>query len=246
MKHAQDAAPALSRGLALLRLLDGDVLATLEDLARSAKLPKASALRLLRALQAAGLIAREPEGKRWRASARIVRIAEGDTVLLARHTADLDHLCAATGQVVELYVLVADGMRMLDRREPARAGIALRAQIGFLRDFVELEAVAQIGLAHRAVRVGRGHWCYRDGLKQPLTAQSAAAVVALARARGWASDLAANAYGVRRVAVPLLDGSGKLSGALAIAAVGPDIANQRLGRLRDLLISTARRSHSRE
>src|SRR4051812_5464316 len=100
MKLPITPAPALSRGLAVLELLGGGEAIALEDLARSARLPKPSVLRLLRTLQAMGAADREEGGKRWRALARLAPIADAPTALKARATGALERLCADSGQIV--------------------------------------------------------------------------------------------------------------------------------------------------
>jgi DNA-binding IclR family transcriptional regulator len=246
MKLPLTPAPALSRGLAVLGLLGAGAPTALEDLARAAKLPKPSVLRLLRTLQAMGAADREPGGKRWLALARLAPIAEAPSTLRARASAALDRLCADSAQIVELYALESDGMRMIDRREPAGCEVTLRAQIGFLRDRGEVEAVNQIALAHGAAPIGDDHWHYRDGRTVTIAQRKVRALVGLVASRGWAADIEANANGVRRVAAPILGTDGRLEGIIAVAALGPSTAAERLPRLRDLVVAAARAATSKE
>jgi DNA-binding IclR family transcriptional regulator len=238
MKLPADPAPALSRGLVLLALLDRSGPARLEDLATSARLPKPSVLRLLRTLQTAGAADREPGGKRWRALARLVPTADIATTLRARAAAALDHLCLRSGHIAELYALEDRGLRMIDRREPAGCAVTLRAQIGFLRDWNEAEAVAQLGLAFGAAPVTR-HWAYRDGKPARLAVTALRRKLSRVRDERVAVDFEANVHGVRRIAVPIVDSQRRLSGALAIAAIGADASAEHLPRLKALVQHTA-------
>jgi DNA-binding IclR family transcriptional regulator len=245
MKLPTTPAPALARGLAVLGLLGTEPI-PLEDLARSVKLPKPSVLRLLLTLQAMGAADREPGGKRWRALARIASIADSSNALRARSSGALHQLCADSGQIAELYALEAGGMRMIDRREPAGCEVTLRAQVGFLRDRGEVEAVNQIVLAHDATRIGADHWHYRDGRNVAIAQRKVRALAGLVASRGWAADIEPNSNGVRRVAAPLLGASGKLEGAIAVAALGPSTTAERLPRLRDLIVAAVDAATSKE
>jgi DNA-binding IclR family transcriptional regulator len=234
-----ESAPALSRGLQALRLMSDGAAMTLDSLSRAAATPKASMLRLLRTLGAAGLVAQHPDSRRWTALARIVPIGDSAELLRASQARRLDRLVRAAGQVVELYARDGAIMRMIDRREPAEAAVSLRAQVGFVRDAVEVEAVAQVLLAFAAIAPAGGHYHCRGEEQVRLSLARVRAVAERVRSDGWSADLGVNRNGVRRVAVPLLDGAGECLGAIAIAALGPAAGEPALPLLRDLLLSSS-------
>lgn len=227
-------APALARGIALLRHLEALPAQSLEDLARATQVPKASLLRLLRTLLACGLVAHDPLQRRWSAMVRLVPVGDPEELLRLRHAAHLDELCTATGQIAELYLVEGATMRMIDRRESTEAEIRLRAGIGFVRHGDEFESLAQLLLWHGQAEIG-AHWCYHDRGRQTLGKDRVRQELERARVRGYTQDLEANAAGVRRQAVALLDGRGQLLGGLALACLGPAIAERQLAKSAQLL-----------
>ena len=69
---AADPAPALGRGIAILRHLEQEGSCSLEQLARHFRWPKASLLRLTESLRQAGVVVRDPLTKRYRALVQLV------------------------------------------------------------------------------------------------------------------------------------------------------------------------------
>lgn len=69
---AADPAPALGRGIAILRHLEREGSCSLEQLARHFRWPKASLLRLTESLRQAGVVVRDPLSKRYRALVQLV------------------------------------------------------------------------------------------------------------------------------------------------------------------------------
>jgi hypothetical protein len=80
--HATDPAPALGRGIAILRHLEQQGSCSLEQLARHFRWPKASLLRLTESLRQAGVVVRDPLSKRYRALVHLV----------GQPTSESDHL----------------------------------------------------------------------------------------------------------------------------------------------------------
>lgn len=77
---ASDPAPALGRGIAILRHLEQQGSCSLEQLARHFRWPKASLLRLTESLRQAGVLTRDPLSKRYRALVHLVAQPTGDTI----------------------------------------------------------------------------------------------------------------------------------------------------------------------
>jgi len=144
-----DPAPALGRGIWLLRELGRQGPLTLEALAARSTWPKTSVARLLQSLEQSGLIARDGSTRAYHAQVRLVPTAVADEVLQHARQA-LPTLSKQTGQTAELYTPRPDGLVMVDRSEPTDGEVHVRARVGFLRTPEELEAVLQVGLAFDA------------------------------------------------------------------------------------------------
>lgn len=219
MKH--DPAPALTRGIELIERLATDGACSLEQLARSQKWPKSSTLRLLKSLERAGVVARDPATKRYQALSRLTPIASAEQALRATSAQAMIELAEATRHTVELHQFEGSRVRMIDRSEPEAIEVWVRARIGFERRFDEIDALAQVALAfgvERARWPRTGGW-YWDGAdhRRPLGSEQLDAVVEEVRRREVAVDLGVNPNGVRRYAAPLLAAAGQLVGVLAVA-----------------------------
>ena len=114
-------------------------------------------------------------------------------------------------------------MRIIDRRgSPRKAAVMLRAQVGFIRDVVEVEAVAQVLLAFAAIAPTGGHYhCRGRGAGAPEPRAGPRLGRAWSWTDGWSADLRQNRNGVRRVAVPLLGGAGECLGAITHRGARP-------------------------
>ncbi len=226
LSPASDPAPALTRGLALLRHLNREGACSLDRLARTSGWPKASVLRLMRSLESSGAAARDPASKRWRT---LVRLVAGDTreaVLRRRCGEAAAWLCQTAAQTAEIYAFAERGLEMVDRAEPEDVEVSVRARIGCVRSWHGVDAVVQLGLAFgdprpTATRPSRA----RGNGRLTLTKSELEALLAAARARRIAADPYANANGVRRFAAPLMDASDRLIGVIALAVAGAEAAD---------------------
>ena len=212
-------APALVRGIQLLRLLEQAPEATLESLAAKTGIPKASAVRLLRTLMGLDLVVRA-ENKTYSAAARLVPLAHGPADLTARVRATLRRLCSESEQTAEWYVPAEQGMVLVLRHEPESQHVRVSARIGFLRSWHdELDAVACIAIALRGELPDTltGYWTYgADGKRTRLRAGEVRERILQARVDRCACDRYYNTNGVRRIACGVED-EGRLVGVLALA-----------------------------
>jgi len=213
-------APALARGVAVLRLLENAPGLSLDRIAAQTNVPKASALRLLYTLCELGLVERSDEDKSYRARVRLVPIDTGDS-MEERVRGSLARLARAAGHTAEWYVPSQEGLVLVQRCEPEAEMVSVKARIGFVRAWRnELDAVACVANAVRESGTGvySGYWTYdAEGLRRNLSMHEAAERLAQARARGVAHDEHYNTNGVRRAAVPVVRDR-SLAGVLAIAA----------------------------
>lgn len=233
-----DPAPALSRGVALLDLLNRDGPQGLERLAAASGSPKSTALRLLAALERLGLVARDPATRRFHARATLVRGGD-EGAEAARVRQLLAGLARDAGHAAEWWEVRDGGLVMTDRADPEDATTAVRARIGFARDAAEADAVVLVAMAAGAVAApARQHQC-RDRREVAVGRAAIAAQVAASRTAGAAADAGVNANGVRRFAAPVLR-DGVLRGIVAIAQGGGVPPGADDGRLLALVAAAAR------
>ncbi|MEM1211040.1 MAG: helix-turn-helix domain-containing protein [Planctomycetota bacterium] len=222
----EDPAPALTRGLSLLRRLGEGGAKTLEELARESGWPKTSVLRCLQSLERMGAVRRDPMDRRFSAVVRLMRADEASAraALVERYAGELRRLAEGSGQTAELHAWDGAVLTLIDRREAASAEVTAIARVGFRRDLLELDALTQCVMGWAGWRPGKGQrqWAWDRGVMQWLTRRAVDGVVEGVLQRGGAIDLGINPHGVRRYARPLLYEGGALEGVLAVAQVcGP-------------------------
>jgi DNA-binding IclR family transcriptional regulator len=217
MDRIQDASGAVSRttGVGVLDRCVGllDLLAdgpqTLRSLATASRLPRPTAHRLLVALEAHRLVARDATGA-FRLGPRLTELAavagpELDLASLAGPV--LDRLHRTTGESVQLYVRSGDH----------RLCIAARDAGTGLRDSVPVGALLPL-----AAGSGGKVLLAWSAVVRPDTgsAATAAAVAELAevRARGWAASVAEREPGVASVSAPVFRDDALLA---ALCVSGP-------------------------
>jgi DNA-binding IclR family transcriptional regulator len=222
-----DPAPALTRGLWVLGYLNREGACSLDRLAKSSTWPKASVLRLLRSLETAGAVARDPASKRWHALKRLAGGGGPEEKIRLRCAEPMAWLCRACGQTVEVYAWDQGRLRMVDRAEPEDVEVTVRARIGSLWGW-DVDSLALVGYAFgiagrdaQAPWPARELWCWRDRVRVAFPAAELPGVVAEVKSRTVASDLGSNGNGVWRHSAPLRDGNGGLVGAIAVARVDP-------------------------
>jgi DNA-binding IclR family transcriptional regulator len=225
-KRGADGAPArstgvgvLDRSVALLDLL-ADGPRTLRWLSGASGLPRPTAYRLLVALEAHRLVARDASGA-FGLGPRLTELAvrAGPAVDLAALAGPaLARLHEATGESVQLYVRSGD----------RRLCIAARDAGTGLRDSVPVGALLPLdaGSGGKILLA----WSHPGGV---LPAELAAI-----RKRGWAASVAEREPGVASVSAPVLAG-GVLLGALCISGPASRIGTTPGKRLAPLLIGAA-------
>ncbi|MEM6393937.1 MAG: helix-turn-helix domain-containing protein [Planctomycetota bacterium] len=222
----EDPAPALTRGLLLLRRLGDGGPRTLEELARDSGWPKTSVLRCLQSLERMGAVTRDPMDRRFSAGLRLVRADEAAAraALVERYAGELRRLAEGSGQTAELHAWDGSVLTLVDRRVSERAVVTANARVGFQRDLLEVDALTQcvMGWGGWLPGKGRRQWAWDRGETRWLTRREVGEVLVGVREEGVGVDLGINPHGVRRYGRPLLDAGGRLEGVLAVAQVcGP-------------------------
>jgi len=214
----------LDRSVALLDLL-ADGPRTLRWLSGASGLPRPTAYRLLVALEAHRLVARDSSGA-FRLGPRLTELAvrAGPAVDLAALAGPLlTRLHEATGESVQLYVRSGD----------RRLCIAARDAGTGLRDSVPVGALLPLdaGSGGKVLLA----W------SQPTSTQpegALAAELAAVRKRGWAASVAERESGVASVSAPVL-ADGVLLGALCISGPASRIGTAPGKRLAPMIVEAA-------
>ena len=221
-----DPAPAIGRGLALLKHLDAGGPCTLDELATATQWPKSSILRCLTSLELAEAVGRDTTTKRYRPLLRLMPVEAHADSLRDRWATVADKLASDTHQTIELHEFDGEALTMIDRREPNDAVVSVRARIGFKRDLAEIDSLTQVVLAFGLSRSRwprRRKWVWSSGHRRTLYREAINHVVQRVTQERIATDLGINENGVRRYAAPILDCDLRLRAVLAIAQVcGPN------------------------
>ena len=213
----------------------------LSDLSRVTGIPKATALRLLAALERAGLIARETGawGGRYSLGGRLLYLASrvrGDSDLVARARPFLERLHAATGETTGLYQRYGDQVvcvECLVSQHPVRLHMCPGA-VGPLY----VGASARVLLAHAAPEE------IDAVLAGPLERRTERTLVDPEALRRELEQIRRQGYSVSvgemvpytaAVSVPIRDHSGRVVAAMSVAGPEARLA-EKLEMIRDLLI----------
>lgn len=161
--------------MSLLTLVAEDPGQSLTELARRAELASATALRLLRSLETAALVARDDDG-RFRPGSRLIQLgarAFSRDPLIGSAQAPMDQVVEATGESVYLAVPGPGGTAMYIRIVEGTHSVRHTNWVG---RSVPLEGTA-VGQALRG-EVAAGEWAQlKDTVEQDVTALSAPVLV---------------------------------------------------------------------
>jgi IclR family transcriptional regulator, acetate operon repressor len=220
---------AVDRGADLLvRVLESEEPVALTDLASAAGLPKSTASRLISALERRGLIEQDGERGRLRPGPAILRVAERS--MLERNIVDLsrpalDALADATGETINLAVPGPDGVEhiaQVDSRHFLGAGQWLGRSVGY-----EHSANGKVFAAFGRAPVGAAGETTSHELQAVLR-------------DGFATSIDELEVGLSAMAAPVRGARGEVIAALSISGPTLRMSPERIGELREVLISEAR------
>lgn len=219
MEQSIDPAPALSRGLALIRQLSFDGQGTLEHLARRGGWPKSSTLRYLKALEIAGVVEQDFASKIWHLKEQLVPLSTADPSRLDEWRDRLGGLSQEIGHCAELYQVSPDAITLVDRVDPLVQDKQLSARIGFVRDLSECDATALLFFAfsERKPATTELSWRWRSGERTKVRGTERNRLLRNARSSTVVTDEEFNINGIRRFAFGLIGPDDRLEGILAIA-----------------------------
>jgi len=219
----------LDRCVALLDLL-ADGPRSLRRLANASGLPRPTAHRLLVALEAHRLVARDATGA-FRLGPRLTELAaaagpELDLATLADPV--LDRLHRATGESVQLYVRSGDRRLCIAARD-AGTGLRDSVPVGALLP-LEVGSGGKVLLAWSAGSAGNA--------SVGNTAVPEAELAAV-RSQGWAASVAEREPGVASVSAPVLRADGTIAAALCVSGPISRVGQAPERRLRSLVVEAA-------
>lgn len=227
---------AVARAVSLLKAFsDARPAWRLGDLARAARLHKATAHRLLAALEREGMVARDPSGELYRLGPEAIALgarAGRANALRAVSRAPLETLAADTGETATLEVPAGSDMLILDEvlggallgatpsvgtRWPAHATSSGKAVLAALP---EAERAAMLGsrLARRTDRT-------------ITTAAALARDLARARRRGYATALDELERGFAAVGAAVVGPDGRPLGAISVGGPSARCPASRIAEL---------------
>jgi DNA-binding IclR family transcriptional regulator len=227
---------AVARAVALLKAFS-DVRPAwrLTELARAARLHKATAHRLLAALEHAGMVARDATGEWYRLGPEAIalgaRAARANDLRSVGHP-ELEALAAATGETATLEVPVAGDMLIVDE-VPGRGLLGAAAEVG-TRWAMHATSTGKALLAALPAADVRRHTAGRLARFTPRTVVTAAALArALAQARrcGYATSLEELEIGFAAVGAAVRDASGQPVAAISVGGPRARFSAPRLAAL---------------
>ncbi len=210
-------APALERGIEILRLFNHQKDYSLDEVASGISAPKASVSRLLNKFVGMGVLEREASSKRFHALQMLVPL--NATLSESRMVAFLDELSVASSRRAEFYQVSAEGMVLSHLSEAPGSEVSLVAKTGFIRRWgVELEAVTAVAYAFFAEAPALKSGILPAG-RSPgvrLSRNECKQLVESCFVMGGMVDGPYNTNGVRRLALPILGRQNALVGIIAL------------------------------
>jgi len=212
--------------------------ATFSELLRRCGLPRSTLHRLLMALEARGLLRRDPAEHTWRLGYRLLELARGawsELDLRAEAASELAALRDATAETVQFGVLDGDACVIVDAAA-GRQAIRFAADIGQRTAW----AASPLGCAIAAHAEPAATQALLDRLP-PAQRAALEPALELARGRGYFAQAAVDAAGTTAVAAPVLDYRGVAVAAIGVVGPGFRLPEARLHALAPPLMEAARR-----
>ncbi|MEV0968291.1 IclR family transcriptional regulator [Microtetraspora glauca] len=237
---------ALAKGLRLLSLFtEQQPVWRVSDMAAATGMPLPTTYRMVMTLAAEGYLVHLPNGD-YRPGVRVLTLGTAalrgmDLVEIA--APGLQALAEATGETVNLCVLTGDQVLYLIRLRNSDL-VTANIQVGSTLPAV-YTSIGKLLLAHLdddelASRVTAGSFGPAHGPNAKLSLDELRGELTAIRRDGWAIQDEELAFGLRSVAVPVRDASGRVVAGLNIAVQARDWSTQRI--IRELRPPAARTS----
>src|SRR5579862_4456891 len=225
----------------LVRIMESEHPPGVGELADAAELPKSTTSRLLRALEARGLVQRDGARGSLRPGSVLLRYARragrgGDLVELT--AAALDELAELTGETVNVAVAGPAGVEHLAQRD-SRFFLGSSNWIGRPVPF-HAAANGKVFLAFGAAKLPPGALAQLTEHTVVERAAIESELVAI-RARGWASAVEELEPGLLAIAAAVRDAHGDVIAALSVSAPTVRLPAERLATLGPQVAAAAAR-----
>lgn len=243
MEASPSGSQAVDRAAELLvRIIESGRPTSVGELADAAGLPKSTTSRLVRALEARGLVQREGVRGSLRPGPVLVGFARstgGIVDLVATTSSALDELAALTGETVNLAVAGHEGVEHLAQRD-SRYFLGSSNWIGRPVPY-HAAANGKVFLAFGAARVPRGPLARltERTISDPALLEAELAEV---RTRGWATAVEELEPGLLAIAAPVRGPDGSVVAALSVSAPTVRVTTDALERLGPSVVLAAARA----
>lgn len=240
-------APAVHQAVEVMELLIGSGSMSLARIAGQTGFSKSTLLRVLETLEDHGWVSRDSEEKTFESQVVVRSKSDIANYPEQRIQEIIDDLCAKTNHTVEWYQIKDKYVEITQRREPVDRAVRIKAKLGFQRSFsTELDAVIRIAAAVGVVDCRKfepeaGYKFYKNGEYVHIPLEESLELVSKVDDSLLTYDPEWNNFGIRRHAVGVKDGTGKLAGILAIATSFTPKADAEIDRINDQLRDSGRR-----
>ncbi|MBI5443575.1 MAG: IclR family transcriptional regulator [Deltaproteobacteria bacterium] len=240
----------LERALGVLHFVATRTDASLAEISKGMNLGKSTVARLITCLEAAGLLARQPEAQRFYVGPRVLEYSfaarRGSSLIAAAHP-HMVSLESEVGETVGLHVRVGDRRLCVHEVESHNP---LRYVHGVGRPGpLNAGAIGKVILAFQPLDDQKAVLGRLQGLPVDSLVASGGreleAELAAIKQRGYGLSRGEIVSGAISLAAPVFDRSGKLAGALSITGLDARIPEERVSSIATNLCDSARTiSHS--
>ena len=213
----QSSAPALERGIEIIRLLTERSPLSLEKISTTIKAPKSTVSRLLEVLCQTNIVFRDFRSKNYFLIETLVPAIT--TISPIQIDNILQNLTEETNLTAEWYIPNKHGLLLLNQKDPVNSEISIRVGIGFIRSwFTEIEAVSAIGLAfYKDISLPSKSKRYlNNGTLSEINKTDIKKIIQTVKKENGLLDSVFNINGIRRMAVPIFGKNKKLIAIVAI------------------------------
>jgi len=216
----------------------------LSELARTAKMDKATTLRCLTALERHGFVEQDPESRQYRLGLSLLRLARIRDLTFPFTTLiqpELDALVDQTGETAHVSALSGSSLVTIGALEPKRS---VRASLE------PAEVISLHGAASGLVLLAFGNGVRAEDLPEDLEAFTDTTITKRSdllihldevRRQGYAVARQSFEADVTGIAAPIMDRNGHAAAAIAVASVASRQTPESIAQIRDAVRAAAMR-----
>ncbi|MEM9444894.1 MAG: helix-turn-helix domain-containing protein [Verrucomicrobiota bacterium] len=243
-EEVHDPAPALTRGLDILQILEEEGPASLEFLSQHTGWPKSSIARLLQSLENYGAIVRDSFTKLYTTQLRLIPSSPEETLLRDLCRTELQELSEAIDLTVELYAYQDSRIILKEIIEPEAPALRLTLKVGDSHDLLQYGALSLQVLSFILPEEAWPQdnlWYYQQGKKKKVTGRKLVESINATRHDRVAYDEEFNEFGIRRFTAPIFSHDQSLTAILSIAQTWTPLADKDIHHLAQAAQNSASR-----